>query len=257
MLGAYSAAWFEFPKTSCVEKRKENLTYFKMERQYGMSLNRIFLVIAAYAVLVAADSDTRTVQAEFDRCRSVMDRLERSLRRFEDLVAQVKRADDDGPLQHEAAALENRLEYFRNRFERARGQADKITGDLKNVSGPTCPSCVESSVGMYCRNGETIQNSLDDYLVKAEDLLSRTGKRKAANTDSSSDFRQRRSAIDSLYRALESCSEPAAAPLISQTAVNLSRADSLQAAGDDKAAATALDIAESLITKARRRCGSK
>ncbi len=220
------------------------------------------ILLLFFAVTLAADSDTRTVQAEFDRCHSVMERLERSLRRFEDAMTRIKRTinrlpggNEENDLQQESATLENRLEYFRNRFERARGQADKISGDLKSVNSPTCPSCISSSVGMYCRNSETLQNSLDEYLVKTEDLLNRLN---AESTDNdASGFATQRSATDSLHRSLSTCSVPSAVPLIRQVTVNLQRADSLQAVGKNDDARKALDIARTLAEKAAKRCDNQ
>ena len=222
---------------------------------------RVPVLILFCTALVTADSDTRSVQAEFDRCRLVIDRLERTLRRYEDAVARIIRIvklpthAGDNRLRQEAASLENRLEYFRNRFERARGQADKIRGDLKNVSGPTCPSCVTSSVNMYCRNGETLQNSLDEYIIRADDLLNSMN-----DTPSETDalnFTTHRSRIDSLHQSLGACSAPSALPLIEQAQVNLQRADSLFSAGNESEARKALSIAGTLAEKAAERCNDR
>ena len=223
---------------------------------------RRMLFLLCCTVPVAADSDTRTVQAEFERCEAVMERLDRAIRRYEDAVTRIIRtfkrttpAGDD-QLRQEAAALENRLEYFRNRFERARGQEDKISGDLRNVSGPACPSCIASGVNMYCRNGETLQNSLDEYLARAHDLLNRMNTAPTVD-DSTSAFAQHRAAIDSLHRSLGTCDAPAALPLIRQTRVNLLRADSLLAAGMLREAQKTLSIAGTLAEKAAERCNAR
>lgn len=215
---------------------------------------RIFSLLLFIFTLAAADSDTRAVQAEFDRCRSVMERLERSLRRYEDAVGRiiktVKRSDFSGEneLRQEASSLENRLEYFRNRIERARGQADKINGDLK----PTCTSCVTSSVNMYCRIGETLRNSLDEYLFKAEDLLNRLNERSPGT--GSGDFTADHDNIVQLRRSLDSCTAPSAVPLLKQVTVNLQRADSLFTEGNKNDARKALAIARTLAEKAAQRC---
>ncbi len=124
-------------------------------------------------------SDTRTVQAEFDRCTATMERVERSLRRFDDALERMKQNIGNhvpGKREEwsgEMTALENRIEYFRNRFERVRGQADKIRDDLKNLTGPACQSCVSSGVELYCRNSESLLTDLEEYLNKASDLEAR------------------------------------------------------------------------------------
>ena len=210
-----------------------------------------------------AASDTRTVQAQYDRCAQAMDRVERSLRRYEDEIRSLKRAGNDIDKQKreafgkEFATLENRLEYYHNRFERAKGQADKIRDDLKNVSGPTCPSCVESSVKMYCRNAESLQGGIDEYLAKADELRSRAGIRTAPPKESG-DCAVEYAALDSAYQlqnaALSACADKAAAALVEQARVNIARADSLHEAGDKAGARQSLDIAKTLLGKAEQRC---
>jgi seryl-tRNA synthetase len=210
-----------------------------------------------------AESDTRTVQAEFDRCTAVMERVERSLRRYEDAIGTIKRTPTSTSsgrsesLSQEIASLENRLEYFRNRFERARGQADKIRDDLKNISGPTCPSCVESSVNLFCRSGENLQTDLDEYLGKVSDLRARMGlKDEKTITRAAKGFKDHRVSADSLYRALsDACSDKAATTLLEQARLNLNKADSLHKIGDSDATLTSLGIAQSLLDKAVKRCG--
>jgi hypothetical protein len=198
------------------------------------------------------------VQAEFDRCGAIMDRFERALRRYEDVVGALKRTtatlrEKDGSFSREAAVLENRLEYFRNRFERARGQADKIRGDLKAVSGPTCPSCIESSVTMYCRNAETMQNDIDEYLQKATDLQGQIGTSPSASGEKPP-FMVHRGTVDSSYRSIAGCDDRAATTLRDQAALTIARADSLHSRNNDADALKALDIAASLIEKAVARC---
>lgn len=225
-----------------------------------------FLLVVCVTFSAAADSDTRTVQAQFDRCASAMERVERSLRRYEDEIRSLKytgnnlAAEKRETFQKDVAALENRLEYLRNRYERATGQADRIRDDLKNVSGPTCPSCVESSVKLYCRNAEGLQTDIDEYLAKAGDLRSRADMQKEAPGQSNA-FTGRYAALDSAYQALAdentACSDKAAAALLQQAGVNLARADSLHAAGDETQAVKSLDIAGTLLEKAGKRCAEK
>jgi hypothetical protein len=227
------------------------------------------LFIATIITAPAADSDTRSVEAEFDRCSAVIERFERSLRRYEDAVDAIKRNAAHLPptekdnITREAASLENRLEYFRNRFERANGQADKIRGDLKNVSGPTCPSCVVSSVNLYCRNGETMQSDIEEYLSKAADLQNRINAGQSTATGAPDSvgggaafFRQRAGA-DTLLKKVQPCDNPAAITLRTQGAVNLQRADSLYGQNNPAAAGKTLDIAVSLLQKALERCEDK
>jgi hypothetical protein len=226
-------------------------------------------LVALSAAQLFAEGNTRIVQAEFDRCSAMTERVERSLRRYEDAVNGLKRApaqtssDQSESMARDIAALENRLEYFRNRFERSQGQADKIRDDLKNVSGPTCPSCIESSVNLYCRSGESLQTDIDEYCAKAADLQAKTGPQNAGGSrgpDSGNDFAARRADVGSAYDAVrvkvDACADHAAATLAGQAHITLVRADSLRTAGDTDAAEKALGIAASLLEKSVKRCGA-
>lgn len=229
----------------------------------------ILIVITAFSTIASADSNTRSVQSEFDRCTAVIERFERSLRRFEDAVNVLKRDPTQLPvtgkdlITREIASLENRYEYFCNRFERVRGQADKIRGDLKNLSGPICPSCVLTSVNLYCRTGETIQNDIDEYLLKAAELKNRIGiqQKLPIQTENISkgtvSFTRRRTSADSLCTIAQSCNNPAAATLYRQGVLNLQRADSLYKNNKETPAFTVLNIAVSLLQKALHRCNNK
>ncbi len=231
-----------------------------------MIRSAVTIVAVAGSWFTAFAADTRTVQADFDRCAQVIERVERSIRRYEDDLAALRRnlsrvsSDQRETVAREFQVLENRLEYFRNRLERSRGQADKIRDDLKNVSGPACPSCVESSVNLYCRSGETLRTDIDEYLGKAADLRGRIGMSAGSSAnDYATHFEERRAAADSLYRSLnaesKTCADKAAATLLKQASINLARSDSLHAAGDTEGAGKTLGIARSLLDNAAQRCG--
>ena len=199
----------------------------------------IMIVVSFSTSFTSYAADTRTVQAEFDRCRSVMERVERSIKRYEDELSVLKRgvsgtsSNLNETISQELLPLENRLEYFRNRFERSRAQADKIHDELKNVNGPTCPSCVESSVNLYCRSGETLQTNLDEFLGKTEALRNRTASKSSDLFDVNESFEARRVVADSLYhlfsRAKDTCTDKAVTTLLEQARINLAKADSLKA----------------------------
>lgn len=194
-----------------------------------------------------------------------MDRLERSLKRFEDQIDLLKRNVNfsSDSLSKDISALENRLEYFRNRLERSRAQADKIRSDLKNISGPICPSCLESSVNMYCRNSEAMQNDIDLYLKRATGLQTRNGiSKKTAIQDTQNDtlkpsFQKYRTLIDSLKDVMPQCDNHVALTLRKQAEINVNRADSLFSHGDTISAMKALHIANSLINKSSLHCKDK
>ncbi len=233
-----------------------------------MIRSAVTLIAVAGLWFTAFAGDTRTVQADFDRCAQVIERVERSIRRYEDELAALRRnasriaSDQRETVTQDLQTLENRLEYFRNRLERSRGQADKIRDDLKNVSGPACPSCVESSVNLYCRSGETLRTDVDEYLGKAADLRGRIGMSAGSSAnDGATGFEARRAAADSLYRSVnedsKTCADKAAATLLKQARINLTRSDSLHAAGDTEGADKTLGIARSLLDKAAQRCGEE
>ena len=224
----------------------------------------IFLMLCGFnfKLSVYAQSDVRIVQSEFDRCLSVMERIERSLKRYETslhslkrTVTKIKTADKDN-ISDKVSAHENRFEYFRNRYERIRGQADKLHDDLKS-SGPVCPSCIESSVNLFCRSNETLQNDLDDYLVKLSELQSITGLGNDSKSKENS-FKHRLGYIKELCKKLnkkiESCNDNAVNTLWEQARINLKRADSLYSSNETGSAVRALEISESLLQKIQLRC---
>lgn len=232
--------------------------------------NRVFcaivLLLLVTSAFVTAATDTREVTMEFDRCNTIMERIERLLRRYADAVELLNRnianhsIASNETISQEAAVLENRLENFRNRYERARGHEDKIRSDLQGISGPTCPSCTESGVKIYCRHGETMLNDIDEYLDKATDLQGKIASESNNPTDPTTKhktFKQRRHAVDSLYQIITHCSDKAAITLCDQATINISRADSLHRAHETPSALKALDIATTLIKKASERCSGK
>jgi hypothetical protein len=231
----------------------------------------VFIGLLSFAVSSVAGTDTRTVQSDFDRCTGEMGRVERSLQRFQDAIGRLKRATDGAAVEKQegmvnaVTSLESKSEYFRGRYDRAAAQADKIRDDLKNVNGPVCPSCVSSSVNLYCRNSETLLANLDEYIAKASEIESRmrnlTHTSGLGSLAKSGDAALRRLSIDSIMglrkSMLDTCSAPQVKTLWSQCIINLHKADSLHNAGAYGAEGKALDIAELLLTKALHACENK
>ena len=243
----------------------------------GSPLKKLFSLWMATVALcggvcisLATESNTRTVQAEFDRCAAQMERVERAVREYDDALGTVRKSiakmgSSDRNTQDlsaaELAKLESRADYFHNRIERASGQADKVRDDLKNVKGPTCPSCVLSSVNMYCRNTETLLTEIDDYKSKAMTLVAKTrqdGDVRTVRAAGADDFLVVWASIDSTLRLLhekvDSCADVSGKALWRQSRITLGRADSLNRTGDKAAARTALTISRTLMTKACKVC---
>lgn len=226
-------------------------------------------LVAAGACAAARAGDAAAVQSDFDRCAAQMERATRSLREYErtlgQLNAELAWADSAAREQVRAdrAALEGRAEYFRNRLDRAAGQADKIRDDLGSVTGPTCPSCVVSAVSMYCRNAEAIQTEIESYADRAAALQTRIrhaqGGRRTAVPESS--YRTRRQSLDSLAArfapALDSCTDKAGAVFTRQARLNMARTDSLHRAGRATEAEAALGVSETLLRKALDACRAR
>ncbi|MBN1127454.1 MAG: hypothetical protein JXA71_00605 [Chitinispirillaceae bacterium] len=222
------------------------------------------LLILLTVLLPAFPSDIRNIQADFDRCVSLMERVERSLRSFEDRVVRLKQ--QAGHMESDVAAreksvieaLEGRVDYFRNRLDRANGLADKTRDDLRNVNGPVCPTCVVSSVNLYCRSAEMLQTDTDEYALKASDIETRLSGA-AGGGDTQTSFERDRRSIDSLvirHRArLDSCADRAGKTLWQQALLNLRRADSLAAAGEAARAVRSLRLSRDLMGKAKKKCG--
>lgn len=230
-----------------------------MIKNISLFLLFVFVVLKTN---VFAQSDARMVQSEFDRCMSVMERIERSLKRFENNLDLIKRSKSDKKenISREISTFENRLEYFRNRFERVRGQADKLRDDIES-SGPVCPSCVESSVNLFCRSNETLQNDIDNYMINLGEIQSKMGLNENNNNENVGkpiSFKARRDKVETLCETLksrvEACNEKAIKTLYKQAIINLNRADSIYNSNETNSAMKALDISESLLNKIQTRC---
>ena len=226
----------------------------------------------SFPAIVHADDDTRTVEAEFNRCKSTMERLKREMLRFEEAVKRLKGALDGSTvaknreIMQSFLKLENRVDYLRGRIDRSAGQRDKIRGDLKSA-GATCPSCVTSSVRLYCRNSETLTREIEEWITNAAALEDRIGagvKRSTGVSDrinsSSSPVALRTAIVESMAgrkSLLDSCGSDAGKMLWKQCEINLQRADSLQAIGALAESKQALKLVELLLVKAIKKCGNK
>lgn len=220
-----------------------------------------------------AQSDLRSVKSDFERCASTMNRTKRETIRFEEVVDRLQRLLDGQQLnlsQKTGATIfkfENRVDYFRSRIDRSAGQRDKIMNDLNTVSGATCPSCLFSSVDLYCRNSENLATEIDDYLSRAsaleDEIRSLSGKfdKSPSSHDINISFSRRRIAIDStiaLHKIpLDSCQSDAGMLLWKQCTLNIPKVDSLHKAGLEQQSVKTLGLVELLLKKAIEKCPGK
>lgn len=224
-----------------------------------------FLLLSV--TMITADSDTRSVEAEFERCETTMERTRRELVRFEEVMQRVKRSLDNTTLDSTQSAvrdvfkLTNRIEYLRSRIDRSNGQRDRIRNDLRNVKGPSCPSCLSSSVDLYCRNGENLAGEIDDCLSQATVLEDRLHGLQSPHDDQPESFPDRYKKIEQKLSekngVFESCGSAAGTALWEQSRINLGRADSLYREGEKNQSLEALDLVELLVKKALKKCGGK
>ena len=230
---------------------------------------KIIIVMLCLA-RAATGSDIRSVETQFDRCESTMERINREILRFEEAVERLKRLVERnreryGDYEKNIVKLENRVDYFRSRFDRSTGQRDKIRTDLNNVSGTTCPSCITSSVDLYCRNSETLTSELEDYFTRVSALEDRitssteTVPDKEATAKKTVSYVSRRkqtgASIDLHKSLFDACDSGAGKLLLQQCTINLQRADSLDSAGAAEQSLTTLDLVELLLKKAVAACG--
>jgi hypothetical protein len=229
----------------------------------GIFWKSVGVMTACWACVLA--EDMQSVEADFDRCAGVMERTERSLREYEGAVQRLLRIVEQLPAvrrkgeKEEVNTLARRVDYFRNRLERAAGLADKTRDELRNVSGPTCPSCVISAVNLYCRHNEILRDELDEYREKASAFESRlAGEQGAGGVAASGYYADDAASLDSsLARArdvLESCGDPAAAALWRQAVLNRRKADSLADAGFTDRARKAIALSRVVLQKAVGKC---
>jgi chromosome segregation ATPase len=214
---------------------------------------------------VSGESDTRSVKSDFDRCTSAIERTQRELLRFETMLQNIEKdiskkgAAVSNDHRRELQQLMAKYEYLNNRIDRTTGQRDKISSDLKNLSGPVCPSCVSSSVDLYCRSSETIQNELDAFTGRASVLQDAIqGEDAPANK---TDFISRRQKItrniEQYGDSIETCSSAAGKLLWKQCRINLQRADSLHDAGKTEQSIKTLSLVELLVTRAVTKCSEE
>jgi hypothetical protein len=228
--------------------------------------NLITLAVLSLVIAVVGSQSKKQAQADFERCAGLMDRAQRTLRTYEQGVDRLKklagRLIPENSVQEKDGieALESRVDYFRNRMERAAGLADKIRDDLKNVSGPTCPSCIVSSVNLYCRSAESLQEDIDEYLRKLSDLETMLGRHAAENysDNKGAAYLQEKRNLDSVVAAVrktgDTCNNRAGRTLWNQALINIARADSLYAAGNSAEARHSLSIGRVLLEKSAVKC---
>ncbi|MFP4164966.1 MAG: hypothetical protein ACLFQB_13970 [Chitinispirillaceae bacterium] len=230
-------------------------------------MNRIFRAGLIFFLLLAgagADSNTRTVKAEFSRCESTLKRVKREIGRYEEVVKELRevlredrRSPDCNPL--EISDLQSRLDYFQSRIERTEARAEKIREDIGGVKGPTCPSCVLSSVNLYCRHCEHLSTMVAEYHSKAASIRNRIRQSSAAGgseTDSSHTrtLESFENAVSSHQKLINKCESGAGRALFRQCRTNLRAADSLFTEGKAEDSREALDLSRMLLEKAVQKC---
>ncbi len=195
------------------------------------------ILIATFALTLAAygNENTSRVKTDFVKCSGTIKRTERTIKRIETDITRVKSditvlylPDRDGIIR-EIESISNQVENHKERLERIVGMSDKINGDLQNLSGPVCPSCIVSSVNLYCRNAENLSAALRNTSDKLMEILIRV-----RNNE---------------------CRDKAGISLLKQARISLDKADSLFSFGDTTAANQAYRLYETLINMSSEKCG--
>lgn len=235
---------------------------------YSHIRNMFFLLLSA--VLVSFGSDVRTSQAEFERCESTMERVRRGFTRYEETIRRLKdraekqSSDVSVESSHKITKMENELEYIRGSIDRAAGQAVKIRSDIANLKGPTCPSCLTSSISMFCRNSERLLTEIEEHQYTAATIEERLRSSEISKTVSGTapvttdTWKKQRASIDSLLsehqKGLDSCTREAGISLWKQCTINLNAADSLNRTGATQRRDQAIRMVEILLPKAIKTC---
>jgi chromosome segregation ATPase len=220
--------------------------------------------------LVSLGSDIRTAQAEFERCESTMERVRRGFTRYEETIHRLKERTEKhssgtgAESLQKITKLENELEYIRGSIDRAAGQAVKIRSDIANIKGPTCPSCLNSSINMFCRNSERLLTEIEEHQydvstfeeqLRSSDRSGTISKNIVLTNDI---WKKRRNSIDSLLsrhqQGLDSCTGEAGISLWKQCKINLLAADSLHQAGAAQRRDQAIKMVYILLTKVIKTC---
>lgn len=229
-------------------------------------------LLSCLSLCAGAGSKMRSVESTFERCESVMERVKRDMLRFEEEVERLRRSFDaqrasaDDKTAQSILKLENRVDYLRGRIDRTASQRDKVRSDLKNISGPICPTCVSTAVDLYCRNSESLTREIETARADASALHDKIGH--IGSPATSAQPRSRTANPDSLHTALievqknakprmDSCKNGTAVTLWSQFHINMKRADSLKTAGKDDEYVQTLQLAQLLLQKALNKCGAE
>ncbi|MDG5813836.1 hypothetical protein QA601_02005 [Chitinispirillales bacterium ANBcel5] len=230
-----------------------------------MKLIPVFFVIVL-TFNVFSETDTRTVKSRFNRCENTLRRVERLFSRYQetlDRIGQVVENDSEtvNRFNNQFSRLENRVDYFQNRIERIHNQRNSLHEELQ-TQGPTCPSCVESNVHLFCRTAEMLLSDIEEYIDIASDLYSQIREygsvfKKSPIRDQAK-FKERKVEMDSLYQVFgnlkNSCEDPSVNILYQQAEENLTTAQKLFHADKVGEAMENLEIFEQLFNMTLQRC---
>jgi seryl-tRNA synthetase len=193
-----------------------------------------FIAILTFFPLAFNAENAPRVKNNFDKCYSTIERSGRTLNRIETELLTIKSnlrtiyLPEKEVLFKDIESIENSIVNHKERLERTSGMADKINSDLQNLSGPTCPSCIVSSVNLYCRNADNLSKALSETSDKVMDIQIKV-------------------------RTSE-CRDKAGIILLNQAHLNLKKADSLFLINDTAAANRAFNLYETLTKMAIEKC---
>ena len=140
-----------------------------VEKKNIFRIKTVSLALLVLTVSLYATSWTK-VNQKHNGC---VNRLSRCERLYQSFTAGVTRLESfvslSGESEYEAiekniGALQNKQEYIKNRIDRLQKMSEKISNDISDGSSKNsgCPDCIVSSVGLLCRQVESVLSELNE-----------------------------------------------------------------------------------------------
>jgi hypothetical protein len=125
-----------------------------------------FLIIPAFQIAEAAT--WTQIDQSLNRCSNSLDRARRMLSTYEAETERLRRVGVKSERENHdyknrlLDAASTRAEYLRNRIERIENLYTRLERDIetKRRESGSCPSCISSSVDLFCRQSKTLLDEL-------------------------------------------------------------------------------------------------
>jgi hypothetical protein len=156
----------------------------------------------------------------------------------------AKKASDENFAQSMSA----KDEYLKNRIDRIKKMSEKIVSDIQtgSASSQGCPSCIVSSVDLFCRQVDALLSELNDVNAKIREYESNARKRRKASAAADDLGLQ----IEKAEKACKDADNPTANTILKKAIEHYATYKSLTAENKPDEAAKEKAIAQQLAQQA-------